>query len=265
MAESKDARQILNSIVEDGRNELDRASVGLAFSGFAGGLNISFAALAVASVAAITGHIGMTAMAFYPIGFIIVILGKAQLFTTNTVTPVTVALTEPRQIPNMLRLWAVVFIFNLLGSLVFAVAIVHGNVLEPDALKLLLAEVAQKLNYGFWSILIRGVVGGWLVALTPWLIAASRDTVSQILFIWAVTFLIPVSGLTHCIAGSSEVLMSVFAHKISWIDYFGTFLLPTTLGNIIGGVFLVALLNYGQVKGSSKKTPLAKHTDPNKR
>lgn len=201
-------------------------------------------------------------MALYPIGFIIVILGKAQLFTTNTVTPVTVALTDARQIPNMLRLWTVVLVFNLLGALVFAAAIVYGEVLAPYAYRLLLDEVAHKLDYGFWSMLIRGVFGGWLVALIAWMIAASRDTISQIFFIWVLTFLIPIGGLTHCVAGSAEVMMSVFANKTSWIEYFGSFLLPTTIGNIMGGVFLVALLNYGQVIGSRKKTPLAKHTNP---
>jgi formate-nitrite transporter family protein len=80
MAESKDAGEILKSVVEDGHDELGRASVGLAFSGFAGGLNISFSAVAVASVGAITGGIGLAAMALYPLGFIIVILGRAQLF-----------------------------------------------------------------------------------------------------------------------------------------------------------------------------------------
>jgi formate-nitrite transporter family protein len=49
------------------------------------------------------------------LGFLIVILGRAQLFTENTVTPVTVALTDPRAVPNMLRMWAVVFIANILG------------------------------------------------------------------------------------------------------------------------------------------------------
>jgi formate-nitrite transporter family protein len=262
MAESKDAGEILKSVIEDGHDELGRASVGLAFSGFAGGLNISFSAVAVASVGAITGGIGLAAMALYPLGFIIVILGRAQLFTENTVTPVAVALTEPRQIPNMLRLWALVLVFNLLGALVFAAAVTYGEVLSPKALGLLLDEVAHKLGYGFGTTLMKGVFGGWLVALIAWLVATSRDTVSQILFIWVLTFLIPVWGLTHCIAGSSEVLMSVFADKTSWIEYFGSFLLPTTVGNIVGGVFLVALLNYGQVVGSRMRTSLAKHTDP---
>jgi formate/nitrite transporter FocA (FNT family) len=262
MADAKTAGEILESVVESGRKELRRASAGLAFSGYAAGLNISFGTVALAAVGAMTGGIGLAAMAIYPIGFLIVVLGRAQLFTENTVTPVTVALTDPATIPNMLRLWMVVLSFNILGAMTFAAAITYGDVLSPTALELLLERVSHELEYGFWTVVLKGVFGGWLVALIAWLMAASKDTISQAFFIWVLAFLIPVGGLMHSVAGSTEVLISVFSHEASWLEYFGTFLAPTTLGNIIGGVFLVSLLNYGQVVGSRKRTPLAKYLDP---
>ena len=108
---------------------------------------------------------------------------------------------------------------------------------------------------------LKAIFGGWLVALIAWLVAASRDTISQIFFIFSLAFLIPAAGLTHCVAGSSEFLISVFSGKETWVEYLSGFLLPTTLGNIVGGVVLVTLLNYGQVIGSKKKTFLSKVTD----
>jgi formate/nitrite transporter FocA (FNT family) len=71
--------------------------------------------VALGIVVALTGTVVLAAYLVYPLGFLIVILGRAQLFTENTVTPVTVALTDPRAVPNMLRMWAVVFIANILG------------------------------------------------------------------------------------------------------------------------------------------------------
>jgi formate/nitrite transporter FocA (FNT family) len=53
--------------------------------------------------------------------------------------------------------------------------------------------------------------------------------------------------------GSSEFLISVFAGDVSLSEYLGDFLLPATLGNAIGGLVLVTLLNWGQVLGSKKK------------
>jgi formate/nitrite transporter FocA (FNT family) len=78
---------------------------------------------------------------------------------------------------------------------------------------------------------------------------------------YVLALLIPAGGLVHCIAGSSEVLIGVFAGEVSSLEYLRGFLLPATLGNIIGGVFLVALLNYAQVAGSSKETCLVGYTE----
>jgi formate/nitrite transporter FocA (FNT family) len=76
-----------------------------------------------------------------------------------------------------------------------------------------------------------------------------------VFFIYILAFLIPAGGLTHCIAGSSEVLVGVFAGEATLSEYLGHFLLPSTLGNVIGGVVLVTLLNYGQVAGSKEGSP----------
>jgi formate-nitrite transporter family protein len=261
MADSKNAGEILEAVINEGREELDRASLGLTFSGFAAGLNISFSAVALAVVGALTGGVGLAAYLVYPLGFLIVILGRAQLFTENTVTPVIVALTDLRSIPNMLRLWVVVFFANILGTLAFSAVIVYGHILEPGALQILFEEVSHKAEYGFGSTFLKAIFGGWLVALIAWLVTASQDTISQIFFVFSLTFLIPAAGLTHCIAGSSEFLISVFSAKETWAEYLGGFLLPTTLGNIVGGVVLVTLLNYGQVMGSKAKTALSGVTD----
>ncbi len=260
-ADSKSAGEILEAVVEDGQEELERANEGLAFSGFAAGLNISFSAIALVVVGALTGGIGFAAYAAYPIGFLIVILGRSQLFTENTVTPVVVVLSRPNRLLTMLRLWGVVLLFNLLGAATFAAAVVYGDVLPPSAFALLLEEVSSKMEYGFLSITIKGVFGGWLVALVVWMVAASRDTISQVLVIYLLVMLIPATGLAHCIAGSSEVLMSVFAGETALLDYLGGFLAPATLGNGLGGFFLVALLNHGQVIGSRRRPMLRRNRE----
>ena len=262
MPASKNAEEILDSLIEDGRRELSRASPGLALSGLAAGLNVSFGAIAMAVVGAMTGGLGLAAKAVYPIGFVIVILGRAQLFTENTVTPVTVALVEPRRsLPSMLRMWGVVLLFNLLGALAFSAAVVIGDLLPDPAMKLLLTEVDAKLKHGFWLVVLKGVFGGWVVALMAWLVAATQDTISQIVSVWILAFLIPLLELAHSIAGASEVLIAVVHGEVSWTEYLVGFQAPTTVGNIIGGVVLVTLLNYGQVAGSQARAsvPPSRH------
>jgi formate-nitrite transporter family protein len=143
----------------------------------------------------------------------------------------------------------------------FSAVIVYGNVLEVSALRMLFEEVSHKAHYGFGSVLLKAIFGGWLVALIAWLVAAFQDTISQVFFGFSLTFLILAAGLTYCIAGSSEFLISVFSSEESWAEYLGVFLGPTTFGNIVGGVVLVTLLNYGQVMGSRAKMILSGVTD----
>ena len=253
MAAMKSPAEILEAVVEDGRKELRRGGTGLAFSGISAGLNISFSAIALVVIGSLTGGIGLAALAAYPIGFLIVVLGRAELYTENTVTPVSVVLTDYSKLLNMLRLWAVVFVSNILGVIAFAFVISYGGILSPAATELLLGEVTTKMEAGFWEVTVKAVIGVWLVALIAWMVAAVQDTISQIFFTSMLVFLIPATGLAHCIAGSAEVLITVFAGETSWAEYLARFLLPATLGNTIGGIVLVTLLNYGQVVGSGRK------------
>lgn len=264
MADTKTVKEIYATLEEEGRENLSRASLGLAFSGLSAGLNISFGTLAMFSVAGTTGDVGLAAIAVYPLGFLMVVLGRTQLFTETTVPPVTVVLTDwrrkPRCILNMLRLWVVVLASNLLGALISAAAISYTRVLDAGAFELLLHEVVGKMDDGAVSTALYAVYGGWVVALMAWLVAASRDTIGKAFVIWATAIVIPAGGLPHSIAGSSEVLIGVLAGKVLWIDYLTVFLLPAVLGNAIGGVFFVTLLNYAQIIGSRKKTRLSRLT-----
>ena len=233
-------------------------------SGSAAWLNISFSAVALGVVGSLTGGVGLVAALLYPIGSLIVILGRSQLYTENTVTPVAVVLTNLGALPNMLRLWMVIFVANVLGALISAATVVYGEVLPAPALQVLFDEVAGKLEHGFWNATLKGLPSGvgWWRPWPGWWPPAGTPSPRR-LVIYVLAFLIPAGGLVHCIAGSSEVLVSVFAGEVSFSEYLGAFLLPVTLGNHIGGVFLVALLNYVQVAGSKPgaKTPLSGYTD----
>lgn len=258
MAETKSAGEIYETVTEEGRANLSRASLGLAFSGLGAGLNISFGALAMFSVANLTGGVGITAIAVYPLGFLMVVLGRSQLFTETTVAPVAVVLADGRRRPrcllNTLRLWVVVLASNLMGALISAAAISYTRVLDERAFRFLLEEVAHKMEPNFIGTTLYAVYGGWVVALMAWLVAASRDTIGKAFVIWATAIVIPAGSLPHSIAGSAEVLIGVLAGQVLWVDYLIGFLIPAALGNIIGGVFFVSLLNYAQIVGSEKRT-----------
>jgi formate/nitrite transporter FocA (FNT family) len=216
----------------------------------AGGLTMGLTGLGVASMRALVGPGTSERIAsylLYPIGFVAVIIGRAQLFTENTLYPVLLVLDERRHLLATLRLWGIVYASNILGAFVFALLVGKTSALPPDILAQLirLGHETSTGSFGhfFWS----GVIGGWMIALVAWTVTASHWTIGQLAMVYLLTFMVGIGHFAHCIAGSGEVLSAVVAGAVPMADGLG-WLAPATLGNICGGVIIVSLLNYGQVK-----------------
>ncbi len=243
------AQEIFEAATKNARDELDRPVKALAFSGLAGGITMGLTGLAVAAVTAVLGHgewQDLVALFFYPVGFMAVIIGRNQLFTENTLYPVILVLDERRHVLATLKLWGTVLLANVFGAGLFAVLAMQTHSLQPkvadELVKLGNAAVSGTFASLFWS----GVIGGWLIALVAWMVTASSRTIGQIAVIWVLTFVVGVGHFAHCIAGSGEILASVAAGEATLGAYLH-WLAAATLGNICGGVFIVSMLNWGQV------------------
>lgn len=242
------AHEIYQQVAKNAKEELKRSSISLALSGFTGGIFMGLSALGVGIILAKLGG-GPAAFVIsrmlYPLGFIVVILGRSQLFTENTLYPVALVLTEPKQIWNTLRLWATVLPSNMLGALTFAALAGLTRGMPADVVQAIaglgLTAVHQPASSIFWS----GVVGGWIIATAAWLVSGSHSITGSVMIIWALTFVVGLGNFAHCIATSGEILTAVLLHQLPWAAYpqwFG----PAVSGNICGGVVMVTLLEYGQ-------------------
>ncbi len=247
--ERPSAQDIFEQVANNARQELKRSTSALAISGFAGGTFMGLSALGNAIALAMLGssaRVQFIGKMFYPIGFIVVILGRAQLFTENTLYPVALVLAEKKHFWNTMRLWFTVLPANMLGALAFAGLVSLTNALSPDVVQALarlgLEAVQRDPGAVFWS----GVMGGWIIALAAWLVSGSHSITGSVLIIWILTFVVGLGNFAHCIAASGEILTAVLLHQIPWQTYFRWFL-PAVLGNICGGVGMVTLLEYGQV------------------
>ncbi len=87
-----------------------------------------------------------------------------------------------------------------------------------------------------------------MIALVAWMVTASHWTSGQIIVTWMLTFVVGAGHFSHCIASSAEIVAAIMSGHLHFSNYF-QWLLPATLGNIVGGVSMVSLLNYGQVRG----------------
>jgi formate/nitrite transporter FocA (FNT family) len=244
------ANQIFNQVAQNARTELARRTLPLAISGIAGGLLMGLTGLSVSILLSMVGGSPagkIAAYFFYPLGFMVVILGRSQLFTENTLYPVALMLAERRHYLSTLRLWSTVFPANIAGALLFALLAVKTGALRPEYVAELtrLGVEAQSVgaSHAFWS----GVVGGWIIATVAWLVSASHSITGSVLLIWSMTFIVGIGHFAHCIASSGEILSAVLSGQVSALHFLG-WLLPATLGNITGGVLLVTLFEYGQSK-----------------
>lgn len=244
------ANEIFDAAIENARGELGRSARKLAFSGIAGGITMGLTGLAVACLRSLLGRGGwqdLVSFLVYPIGFIAVIIGRSQLFTENTLYPVVLVLDERRGLMRTLRLWAVVFGANVFGAFLFAALMTQTTSLHIDVLTQLVelgreAAIGTPLHF-FWS----GIIGGWLIALVAWTVTASHWTIGQLAIIYLLTFIVGVGRFAHCIASSCEIITAVFMAKVTVGHYF-MWLATATSGNICGGVLIVSILNYAQVK-----------------
>jgi formate/nitrite transporter FocA (FNT family) len=244
------AALIHETIRAEGESELERAAVALALSGLAAGLSMGFSLIVQGKFHTVLPEgpaRELIAPFGYTVGFLIVVLGRQQLFTENTLTPI-LPLLHNRDLATfgrVLRLWVLVLIANILGTWAFAAAIAHGGVFDGDMMRAFTEISRHTIEASFGLTFLRAVFAGWLIALMVWLLPAAEG--SRPLIIIIITYVVAVGGFSHIVAGSVECAFLVQIGEAAWQDFLLGFFTPTLLGNILGGVPLVAVLNYGQV------------------
>jgi formate-nitrite transporter family protein len=247
---SPSGKIVYQAILKEGEEELDRSTAALFWSGLAAGLSMGFSMVAEGLLRHYLPDADwrpLVAKLGYSVGFLIVILGRQQLFTENTLTPILPLMQRKPNAGagNVLRLWIVVLVANLLGGLAFALAITHADVFDPNIRDTLVEIGTDALRNGPATVALRAVFAGWLIALMVWLLPFAES--ARVWVIIIVTYVVGLGEFPHIIAGSIETFAAAAAGEAGWGDVLLRYVLPTLLGNIAGGVTLVALLNHAQV------------------
>lgn len=251
---SVSALVVHEAIRKDGDEELRRPVSALAWSGLAAGLSMGFSFVAEALLRAYLPDAPWRPLVTnlgYPLGFLIVIVGRQQLFTENTLTAIIPLLARRNMATfwQVLRLWAVVLVANMAGAHIFAWVIGNTPVLDPHFHTALGQIATDAADVGFGAAILRGVFAGWLIAMVVWMMAATDS--SRIAIIVIMTYIVGLAKLTHIVAGSVEVLFLVLTGAKSWLAFAGGYMVPTFIGNVLGGVALVSAVNHAQVIAGS--------------
>jgi formate-nitrite transporter family protein len=249
---------VLHEVIRlEGDEELRRHGLALFLSAFAAGLSI---ALSLIVPGVLRSHLPESDWARivssmgYAVGFLVVVLGRQQLFTENTITPI-LPLLHDRSMKTALRvvrLWAIVLSGNILGTLAIASLLAYSGAFEPPVLRAFAEISHDAIAHGFWATFIKAVFAGWMIALMVWFLPATASAAPFVILL--MTWLVALCSLAHIVAGSVEAFFLVVTGAASLGDYGAKFFLPTLMGNTFGGVALVAVLNYGQVAPEVEET-----------
>ena len=245
------ALEIHENIRAPAEEELERPASSLLFSSLAAGMLIGFTFLSSAFVShyAADPIKHPLAAAAYPVGFMFVIMGRSELFTENTLEPVIPFLhkRDGRTLRQLVRMWGLLIVGNLVGALVFAWIIGGTTLLEPSLHQSMQTVAAESTSGNFGEVFYKAIFGGWLIALLTWLLASTVDSTAQLFLIWVTTAPIAAFNFRHSIAGSVEAFYRAVTGTAGWGEMLGGFVVPALIGNAVGGVILVALFNYAQV------------------
>ncbi len=244
------SRKMLAQEMKQAAEEFERPVLGLVLSGLSAGLGVGVSFLLMAAVATLAGEttprlvtevlLG-NAMA---VGFIIVILGRMDLFTEFTTIAIVPVLARQATLTALARLWTLVYAGNIVGAVLFgAVTVILGPELGIIELAVIGDLATHLADHPWWVILLSATVAGWMMGILSWLITGGRDTTSQILFIWLITWTIGFANLHHAITGAAEVSAGVMVGAVS-AGQFAQFLMWTTLGNALGGIAFAASVVY---------------------
>jgi formate/nitrite transporter FocA (FNT family) len=234
---------VYGAVYLEGEHELERDSRSLAWSGLAAGLSMGFSFVAeglIRSYLPDAKWVPLAAKFGYAIGFLIVILGRQQLFTKNTLTVILPLLNRKgkAKIADVARLWIIVLVSNIVGACIFAWLLADTSVFDENVRNAFSTIGRQAFELSFVSTFFRSVLSGWLIALMIWLLPFAETARVGVIILLA--YLVGVGHLPHIVAGSIPGFYYVFTGGVPWTDYVVRFFIPVLLGNVVGGVALVA-------------------------
>lgn len=259
---------VLHEIIRtQGDQELERSVAALWWSALAAGLTMGLSLMAMGLLnSRLPDHEGFKVIASfgYCAGFLAVILARQQLFTENTLTAVLPIMSKPTlgNFGRLFRLWGVVLVGNLCGTLLVAYVMLHLPIFDRRT-DLAFLEIGRKvMENDTGQMFAKGIISGWMIATMVWMIPSMESAKMWIIVL--ITYLMALGDFTHIVVGSAEVSYLVFAGQLSWEDFWMVFAAPTLAGNIIGGSFIFALISHAQVR-SETNAPLSRQGLPPRR
>ncbi|MEO8376624.1 MAG: formate/nitrite transporter family protein, partial [Candidatus Sumerlaeota bacterium] len=178
----KSSGNILRVEMKEATSAMQRSAARLFVSGISAGLDIGFSLLMIAVIRSFAADslppiiLNIMVALAYSFGFIIVILGRSELFTEQTSLAVLPLFSGQATLVQVCRLWGIVYVSNIVGAALFALMAAWSfpQLVAVDA-RVLETIAKEVVSHSSPAILTSAIFAGWLMGLLSWLVAASRD------------------------------------------------------------------------------------------
>lgn len=237
--------EVFQRVVADADHEITSGTRELFFSALAAGFAITVTFLLYASMTATT-DVKLVGALLYPLGFVYIIIGGYQLYTENTLPPVALTLERLASIPTLLRHWLIVLAGNFVGGGLGALALAYGGVFDDATAEVAVGFATKGIATPPVSLFFKAAFAGFIVAGVVWINFATRDTISRLIVVYLAFLAIPMGNLFHVVVSFTEVVYLALVTGANPIPALGGFVFPVLLGNTLGGVVLVTVVNYYQ-------------------
>ena len=249
--------EIWDESVEEGERRLSRGAVALMATGSVGGVDIMIGVMSLTVVSGALAvslpeqiaHIGGSL--FFGIGLVLLIVGRSELFTENFLIPVGAVLRGKRRVRDLLRLWGITMIANVVAILLVALILTRAGLVPPETYDAAGKMADTFAERDFVSALLSAILAGTAMTLLTWLTHATERDTGRILVAMLIGFVLAAPSLNHAVVSVGEMGFGLFAdstEKATWTDLAQNFPVAV-LGNMIGGLGFVTLMRVLQVRG----------------
>ena len=199
----------------------------------------------------------------FTVGLILVVVGGSELFTGNNLIMMAFA-SKKVSLGGLLRNWGIVYLGNFVGSIVTAYIVFLGKQYSfgSGAIGLTALGIGEaKTSFTFIQAVALGIMCNALVCMAVWMCYSARSTTDKILAIIPPIACFVAAGFEHSVANMYFIPLALFVKgsgdakffetigktvadfpHLTWSNFFVANLLPVTIGNIIGGAFMVGLI-----------------------
>ena len=224
---------------------------------------IAGAAATTAAVSVPYASVGkLIGACIFPAGLAMVILAGSELFTGNCLIIISV-LEKKATIMGMLKNLVIVYIGNFAGSILLSAMLAYSHVFSlfsEGLAQSCVSTAVGKVTLSFSDAFLKGILCNIFVCLAVWMAFAAKTAAGKIAALFYPILVFVLCGFEHCVANMCYIPSGLFAKSIygidapalTWKAFAVNNLIPVTLGNIVGGVFIGAMYWFIYLHGEKK-------------